>query len=131
MRYDTLLVLIGMLMLLPAACQPVRAESPLAGLTDAQIRVLIPDYCGEPERDSRGRIKRSPAVLEQFERLFPLPSQFRRADFEINHSLPLVCGGCDSVGNLIWMAKPAKRGSEWWHQDAHEQLTMCPRNFHK
>ena len=58
-------------------------------------------YCGEPERDARGRIKRSQVVLDEFERLYPLPAGSDRKKWQANHALPLVCGGCDSISNLI------------------------------
>ena len=90
-----------------------------------------PRYCGEPKRHLDGTIARSQTVLDEFERLYPLPLRFRREDFQINHAVPLVCGGCDAVGTLIWMAKPAKTCAEWYCQDRHEQLTMCPKNFHR
>lgn len=88
-------------------------------------------FCGEPVRDISGKIVRSSSLIAEFERLYPLPPQFKRADFQINHAVPLVCGGCDKIENLIWMAKPAKTCAEWYCQDRHEQLTMCPKSFHR
>jgi hypothetical protein len=88
-------------------------------------------FCGEPKRDSRGDISRSSTVIAEFKKLFPLPAQYNRNDFQINHAIPLVCGGCDSIENLIWMHKKAKTCNEDYCQDRHEQYTMCPQNFHQ
>jgi hypothetical protein len=84
-------------------------------------------YCGEPKRYENGRIVRSLAVLEEFKRQYPLPAHLKRNEFEINHVIPLVCGGCDSVENLIWMHKLAKTCAEDYCQDRHERITMCPK----
>jgi hypothetical protein len=88
-------------------------------------------YCGEPARDYNGNIIRSKAVIEEFTRLYPLPPHFKRSDFQINHAIPRVCGGCDSIENLIWMHVKAKTCADDYCQDRHVQLTMCPKSFHK
>lgn len=88
-------------------------------------------YCGEPKRDASGRIIRSTTVIAEFQRLYPLPPNFNRRDYQINHVVPLVCGGCDSIENMIWMHVKAKTCAEDYCQDRHEQLTMCPQSFHK
>lgn len=95
-------------------------------LVKADIR-----YCGEPERDRYGKIIRSAAVIAEFQRLYPLPSNYKRSDYQINHALPMVCGGCDIIENMIWMHKLAKTCSADYCQDRHEQYTMCPQSFHK
>jgi hypothetical protein len=87
--------------------------------------------CEEPKRYSDGRIVRSAAVLSEFQRLYPLPPEMNRKDFQINHAVPLVCGGKDIVENLIWMHVKAKTCAEDYCQDRHEQLTMCPKSYHK
>lgn len=82
--------------------------------------------CVVPERYADGRIKRSQTVLREFERLYPLPAGHDRSKYQINHSVPLTCGGRDIVENLMWMRVEAKTCAEDWCQDRHEQLTMCP-----
>lgn len=71
-----------------------------------------PRYCGEPERDARGRIKRSRAVLREFARVFPCPSTLQPAPscpgWSIDHVLPLAAGGCDSTLNLQWLPDALK-----------------------
>jgi len=87
--------------------------------------------CVEPERYSDGRIIRSLSVIEDFKKIYPLPENFNRDDYQINHAIPLVCGGRDIVENLIWMHVKAKTCADDYCQDRHEQLTMCPRSYHK
>ena len=88
-------------------------------------------YCGEPARDRYGKIIRSAAVIAEFQKLYPLPANYKRSDYQINHALPMVCGGCDIIENMIWMHKLAKTCDEDYCQDRHEQYTMCPKSFHK
>ena len=87
--------------------------------------------CVEPGRYSDNRIIRSLSVIEDFKKLYPLPAHFNRDDYQINHAIPLVCGGRDIVENLIWMHVKAKTCADDYCQDRHEQLTMCPRSYHK
>ena len=88
-------------------------------------------YCGEPERYNDGRIIRSVTVIAEFQRLYPLPANFNRKDYQINHVIPLVCGGCDTIENMMWMHVKAKTCAEDYCQDRHEQLTMCPQSYHR
>lgn len=83
--------------------------------------------CVEVERYSDGRIKRSQAVLNEFMRLYPLPANFNRDDYQINHAVPLACGGKDIIENLIWMHKKAKTCAGDYCQDRIEMQVMCPK----
>ena len=65
-------------------------------------------YCGEPERYSNGAIKRSKTVTRAFERLYPLPDEYNREDWQIDHVIPLAEGCCDAVRNLQWLPKTIK-----------------------
>jgi len=87
--------------------------------------------CVEPKRYTDGRIVRSATVIKEFERLYPLPVGADRSQYQINHSVPLVCGGKDIVSNLMWMRVEAKTCAEDWCQDRHEQVTMCPRSYRR
>lgn len=82
--------------------------------------------CVEVQRYADGTIKRSGAVVRAFEKLYPLPVGHDRDQYQINHSVPLACGGRDIVSNLMWMRKEAKTCAEDYCQDRHEQITMCP-----
>ena len=64
-------------------------------------------YCGPPKRDADGIILRSALVLRSFQNLHPCPSTGLRTGacpgWAKNHTVPLACGGCDSVSNLQWL----------------------------
>lgn len=85
--------------------------------------------CMEPLRNTDGTIKRSQSVIRAFERLYPLPEGSDRSRWQINHAVPLVCGGKDIVSNLLWMRKEAKTCAEDWCQDRHEQVSMCAKSY--
>lgn len=74
----------------------------------ADDRLAETRYCGEPKRNADGRIVRSAIVLKEFERLYPLPIQYSRADWQIDHVIPLAVGGCDAVRNMQWLPKAIK-----------------------
>lgn len=65
-------------------------------------------YCGEPKRYADGRIARSVTVVKEFERRYPLPAQYSRNDWQIDHVIPLASGGCDAVRNMQWLPKAIK-----------------------
>lgn len=73
-----------------------------------------PRYCGEPQRYADGRIVRSLTVLQQFERIWPLPEGELRDDWQIDHVIPLASGGCDNLINLQWLKRSIKtcKGTE-------------------
>jgi hypothetical protein len=99
-------------LLLTCLCFPVFADN---HLTETR-------YCGEPERDARGRIKRSQAVIEAFERRHPLPAGENRKDYAINHVIPLASGGCDAVRNMDWMRITGKSCAEDYCKDRYERI---------
>lgn len=72
-----------------------------------------PRYGGPPERNADGSIKRSRAVLREFQRIHPCPSTGKTTGacprWSVNHAIPLACGGVDAVVNLIWMRNDVKR----------------------
>lgn len=88
-------------------------------------------FCGEPKRNDSGEIIRSAAVKNQFKKMYPLPAALDPRDYHINHIIPLVCGGCDNVNNLMWMHRDAKACADDYCQDRHERLTMCPKDYSK
>lgn len=65
-------------------------------------------FCGEPKRYNDGRIMRSITVVKEFERLYPLPPQYSRNDWQVDHVIPLASGGCDAIRNLQWLPKTIK-----------------------
>lgn len=107
------LLLVALLALLPMAAQPQ-----VSRFEDAR-------FCGAPERDASGTIKRSTAVRAAFQRLYPCPSTGLTSGscpgWAINHTIPLACGGCDSVSNMDWMPLQIKVCSEPWCRDRWER----------
>lgn len=79
-------------------------------------------YCGEPKRTASGKIKRSAAVLRDFEARYPLPVEYRRSDWQIDHVIPLAVGGCDALHNLQWLPKKIKTCSDDSCKDRWERI---------
>ena len=69
-------------------------------------------YCGSPVRNADGSIKRSSTVLVKFKTIHPCPSTLLTSGscpgWSMNHTIPLACGGCDSVSNLQWLPNDIK-----------------------
>lgn len=88
-------------------------------------------YCGEPKRDASGQIVRSQAVIAAYRKLVACPSTLRYTGtcpgWALNHTWPLVCGGCDSVSNLAWMPNVLKSGPGAFPIDRWEQKVYCDR----
>ncbi len=79
-------------------------------------------YCGEPKRTASGKIKRSAAVLRDFEARYPLPIGYKRSDWQIDHVIPLAVGGCDALHNLQWLPKKIKTCSDDACKDRWERV---------
>ena len=84
-----------------------------------------PRYCGEPARDSKGRIKRDPKVLREFVKVFPCPTTLEEdtscPGASMDHTIPLKNGGCDSVANLTWLLDRIKSCKYWYCKDRWER----------
>jgi hypothetical protein len=79
-----------------------------------------------PLRDSRGRIRRSPAVRREFMRTHVCPSTSWASPkcfgFIVDHIFPLECGGADSPENMQYQSiMDAKI------KDRTERLCRLPR----
>lgn len=81
-------------------------------------------YCGEPERDARGRIKRSEAVKRQFAQAYPKPQDGRQ--WYVDHVIPLAVGGCDLQFNLQWLPADLKTCAQTC-KDRFERQIYAPR----
>jgi hypothetical protein len=81
--------------------------------------------CGAPKRDAKGEIVRSSAVLAAFRRIYPCPSTGLHTGacpgWQINHSVPLARGGCDSVSNLTYVPVQIKTCRADWCIDRWER----------
>ena len=84
-------------------------------------------YCGEPKRDANGRIVRRADVRAAFKRLHPCPATARAVGacpgWQIDHVIPLACGGCDSVGNAQWL--PDRLKTATGGKDGFERRIYC------
>lgn len=82
-------------------------------------------YCGEPKRNASGDIIRRADVLAAFQKIHPCPSTGLKTgecpNWQKNHSLPLACGGCDSVSNLNWLPIAIKTCTDWYCVDRFER----------
>lgn len=96
--------------------------TPLAWSQDAR-------YCGPPARDEDGVILRSRAVLRDFQRLYPCPSTGLQRGacpgWFKDHTIPLVCGGCDAIENLQWLPGETKTCAGTVCKDRWERRVYC------
>lgn len=95
--------------------------------TDALADDALKDHrmCGYVNRAPNGEILRRTDVLVAFQKLYPCPSTGKRTGacplWSRDHSVPLACGGCDSVTNLTWIPNKAKSCKEDWCKDRYER----------
>jgi hypothetical protein len=68
-----------------------------------------PRFCGPPKY-RKERIERSEAQRSLFVKMFPCPSKrkgapepFACSDWQVDHVIPLACGGCDTPVNMQWL----------------------------
>jgi hypothetical protein len=90
-----LLVLVALLWGLPAAM-----ASPLEPLVEQR-------YCGAPKRNAAGVIIRRADVRTAFRKAHHCPATGLPTGpcpgWQMDHIIPLVCGGCDAVSNIQWL----------------------------
>lgn len=69
-------------------------------------------YCLPIVRDSSGDIVRSSAVVRAFKNIHPCPvtglSDGTCPGWQVDHVIPLACGGCDHVSNMQWLPEAIK-----------------------
>lgn len=87
---------------------------PQSLMTSADPDLIETRYCGPPKRDAKGRIKRRAAVITAYKKDHPCPStglygEGTCENYSLNHTIPLACGGCDSVSNLSYMRNDVKK----------------------
>lgn len=82
-------------------------------------------YCGTPKRNAQGSITRRADVLSAFRREHPCPATGKTTGacpgWEMNHVVPLACGGCDVVSNLDWMPDSIKTCADPHCRDRFER----------
>lgn len=89
-------------------------------------------YCKtSPSRDADGSISRRADVLRAYRKLYACPSTGLYAGacpgWNLDHTVPLACGGCDSVANLTWMPVEIKRCAGVWCKDRWERKVYCAK----
>ncbi len=104
-------------LLLAMLCVPAFAAVP---------ELMETRYCGAPQRDASGRIVRRGDVRAVFKRVHPCPATGivgACPGWQIDHVIPLACGGCDAVFNLQWLPDHLKtvRGGK----DSFERRVYC------
>lgn len=65
-----------------------------------------PRYCGEPERNADGTIKRSATQRWRFVSTWPKPADGRV--WYVDHVIPRANGGCDAPHNMQWLPAELK-----------------------
>lgn len=81
-----------------------------------------PRYCGEPKRNASNRIIRSITERKRFEATYPLPAQFKREEWQVDHVIPLKSGGCDKLFNMQWLPKKIKTCADDMCKDRFERI---------
>lgn len=82
-------------------------------------------YVNEIKRDAKGQILRRADVLVAFKKIHPCPSTGKSMGackgWQMNHVIPLACGGVDAVSNLSWQPTVIKTCWQDWCQDRFER----------
>ena len=86
-------------------------------------------YCGPPQRLADGTIKRRADVIQAFKRIHPCPATGLATGpcpgWQVDHTIPLVCWGCDEVSNLGWLPVQIKTCAGQLCKDRWEQRVYC------
>lgn len=93
----------------------------------ADKRLFETRYCSEPERYTDGRIKRDESVVRAFEKQYPLPANYNRDEWQIDHVIPLAQCGCDAVWNMQWLPKTIKTCADDDCKDRWERTGVYPK----
>lgn len=85
--------------------------------------------CVEIERDANGVIKRSWKVKHEFRKHWPCPTGASIYEactgWQIDHVIPLACGGKDEVSNMQWLPVEIKTCSGELCKDRFERKIYC------
>lgn len=90
------------------------------------IRSKDARYCGQPVLDRDGTIHRSQSELAKFKSIHPCPGNGANhgacPGWDIDHVIPLACGGCDVVENMQWLPHTYKiTGKDRWERKINDQ----------
>jgi hypothetical protein len=78
-------------------------------------------YCGTPKYDATGGIHRSASEIARFKLVHPCPANGNKSGacpgWDIDHVIPLACGGCDAINNMQWLPHQYKiTGKDRWER---------------
>lgn len=80
-------------------------------------------------RETDGSIQRSRSSIAAFRRLYACPSTGSKVgvcpSWQIDHVVPLACGGCDTVVNMQWLPVQIKAASGVHAKDRWERTVYC------
>lgn len=118
------MLFVALILVLAASCTPAHA-APLSAAIETR-------YCYAPSdvpRYKSGTIKRSLSVRDAFQRLHPCPATGKPEGaclgWSVDHVIPLVCGGCDSVSNMQWLPNEIKSSADSTSKDRWERPAYC------
>ena len=82
-------------------------------------------YADHVVRNADGSIHRSQAVSNAFRKIHPCPATGLTTGactgWQINHVIPLACGGADAVSNMDWMPIQIKTCTQAYCRDRFER----------
>jgi len=82
-------------------------------------------YTTKVVRDKSGHIKRSMAVRRAFRKIHPCPATMettgRCLGWQVDHTIPLACGGRDAVSNMQWLPVHIKTCAGLFCKDRFER----------
>jgi 5-methylcytosine-specific restriction endonuclease McrA len=106
------------------ACPASRA----AMQTDVDPRICYASPSQIP-RSADGSILRSGAARTAFVRMHPCPStgltRGTCPGWQVDHVIPLACGGCDSPSNMQWLPTSIKSAARPDAKDRWERAVYC------
>lgn len=94
---------------------------------NAEDHLVETRYCGEPKRNTEGRIRRSMATVKYFKELYPCEYPCDNT-WRVDHVIPLAVGGCDAVRNMQWLPPTIKNCSGAICKDRWERK-LYPTKF--
>lgn len=101
--------------------------APHAAISDTHTSEIR--CCVEIERDKRGDILRNWSVKNEFRKRWPCPtgaSQYAACEgWQIDHVIPLACGGIDAVWNMQWLPVEIKTCAGELCKDRFERKIYC------
>jgi hypothetical protein len=107
------------------------ANLPLYPVHSGTLRDHDPRVCWTVKRDASGKIVRSTMSRYLFQKTYPCPSTGRATGacpgWNVDHVIPLACGGCDEVGNMQWLPVLIKSAPGSLPKDRWERKIYCER----